>query len=308
MSEIKKAGAKHMPDNSNPMKPRDRFDYSAIIDRPPLKLPGDARIVVWPIVNVEEWEVERPMPRKILPAPTGVEISPDLPNWTWYEYGMRVGFWRMFKAFEKRNITPTLSLNARICETYERVAAAARDADWEFLSHSYIQMPIHKLEDEEANLIKTIDVIENFIGKRPIGWMGPGLGQTYDSPDLLTKHGVKYSADWVFDDEPVRVKTKNGPLVTIPYTVELNDIPMMLVQNHESPYFAQQVKDHFDCLWEEGAERAKIMAIGVHPYVSGVPHRIKYLEKVLDYMAAKEGTLFWTGEQILKWFNSQTSD
>lgn len=289
---------------SNTGKPRDRVAYSAITERPPLKLPDDNRIVVWPIVNVEEWEVERPMPRKILPAPTGVEISPDLPNWSWYEYGMRVGFWRMKRAFDERGITPSLSLNARICETYEPVARAALDGGWEFLAHSYVQMPVHKLEDEEANLLKTLEVIEQFTGKKPAGWMGPGLGQTYDTPDLLTKHGVKYSADWVFDDEPIVIDTANGPLVTLPYTVELNDIPMMLVQHHESEYFARQVTDHFDRLWQEGEERAKIMAIGVHPYVSGVPHRIKYLEQVLDYMASRPGTLFWTGEQILDWFNT----
>jgi peptidoglycan/xylan/chitin deacetylase (PgdA/CDA1 family) len=285
-------------------KPRDRIDYSAIVDRDELKLPDDNRIVVWPIVNIEEWEIDRPMPRTLLPAPTGVQSEPDIANWTWYEYGMRVGFWRLFEALVTRNIIPTLSINGRVCETYPRVSAAARDAGWEFMGHSYIQMPIHKIKDEEANLIKTLDAIEAFTAKRPVGWLGPGLGETYETPDLLTKHGIRYTGDWVFDDEPCILKTDNGPLVTVPYTVELNDIPLMIVHAHQSPYFSTQVIDTFDRLYLEGEARAKIMAIAVHPYVSGVPHRIKYLEQVLDYMAAKPGVLFWTGEQIYDWFKS----
>ncbi|MEQ8967568.1 MAG: polysaccharide deacetylase family protein [Azospirillaceae bacterium] len=282
--------------------PGDRLAYSAIVDRPPLSLPEGVRLVVWPIVNLEVWEIERPMARQILPAPNGQMVVPDIPNWAWHEYGMRVGFWRLKAALDRMGVTPTLSINAGVCERYERVAAAARDAGWEFMGHSYIQMPTHQLEDQEATIAKSLDICERFTGKRPIGWLGPGLTETLDTPDILTRHGVRYCGDFVLDDEPCVLTTENGPLVTLPYTVELNDIPMMIVQHHESEYFARRVIDQFDRLYEESADRAKFLSVAVHPYISGVPHRIRYFEKIFEYMAGKPGVAFWTGAQIHDWF------
>jgi hypothetical protein len=125
------------------MKPRKRSPYSAIVDRPPLRLPERARLVVWTIVNLEFWSIARPMARQVLPAPTGEVLLPDVPNWAWHEYGMRVGVWRFFDLFRRLAIRPTLSLNARVCAAYPRVAEAARAAGWEFMGHAWEQMPIH---------------------------------------------------------------------------------------------------------------------------------------------------------------------
>ena len=259
------------------MQPRDRVQYSAIVDRPPMRLPGDGRIVVWTIVNLEVWDIAKPMARQVLPAPTGQALQPDVPNWSWHEYGMRVGVWRFFELFERLGIRPTLSINARVCEDYERVAAQARDAGWEFMGHSWEQGPIHKEADQRRMIQRSLDKLESFTGKRPVGWLGPGLTQTYETPELLVDAGVKYIGDWVYDDEPTTIRTANGPLVTLPYTVELNDIPMMIVQHHESDYLLKRAIDQFDRLYEESMKRAKIMSIAIHPYISGQPHRIKYL-------------------------------
>jgi allantoinase len=287
------------------MQPRDRVPYSAIVDRPALKLPGDARVAVWTIVNLEVWDIEKPMARQVLPAPTGQVLSPDVPNWSWHEYGMRVGVWRFFKLYEKLGIAPTLSINARVVEDYERVAAQARDAGWEFMGHSWEQGPIHKEPDQRAMIHRSMDRLEKFTGKRPVGWLGPGLTQTWETPELLAEAGVQYIGDWVYDDEPTVIRTDNGPLVTLPYTVELNDIPMMIVQHHESDYLLKRAIDQFDRLYEEGAERAKIMSIAIHPYISGQPHRIKYLEAFYDHVAQKTGVLHWNGVQLLDWYRSE---
>ena len=229
-------------------------------------------------------------------------LQPDLPNWAWHEYGMRVGVWRFFELFARLAIRPTLSINARVCEEYERVARAARDADWEFMGHAWEQLPIHKVEDQFAMINQSLGVLERFTGTRPVGWLGPGLTETEDTPDLLAAAGVKYIGDWVYDDEPTEIRTAHGPLVTLPYTVELNDIPMMLVQHHESEYFTRRCIDTFDRLYQEGAERAKVMAIAIHPYISGQPHRIKYLEAVYDHIARHAGVVHWQGREILDWY------
>jgi len=287
------------------MQPSDRVPFSAIIDRPPLKLPGDARIILWSIVNLEVWDIGKPMARQVIPAPTGQVLLPDVPNWSWHEYGMRVGVWRFFKLYQRLGIRPTLSINARVVEDYTRVAEEARASGWEFMGHSWEQGPIHKEPDQRAMIFRSMDRLEKFTGKRPVGWLGPGLTQTFETPELLVEAGVKYIGDWVYDDEPTTIQTERGPLVTLPYTVELNDIPMMIVQHHESDYLLKRAIDQFDRLYEEGGERAKVMSLAIHAYISGQPHRIKYLEQFYEYVASKPGVLHWNGEQMLDWYQGQ---
>ena len=289
---------------SEPMIPSQRVPYSAIVDRPPLKLPGGARIIVWSIVNLEVWDISRPMARQVIPAPTGQVLLPDVPNWSWHEYGMRVGVWRFFDLYKRLGVRPTLSINARVCLDYERVARQARDAGWEPMGHAFEQMPIHKVEDQRGMIHKSMDTLEKFWGKRPIGWLGPGLTQTLDTPELLAEAGVKYIGDWIYDDEPTVIQTAKGPLVTLPYTVELNDIPMMIVQHHEGQYWYQKCIDAFDRLYEEGGTRPRIMAIAIHPYISGQPFRIKYLERVYEYLNRHSGVLHWNGAEIYNWYNA----
>jgi peptidoglycan/xylan/chitin deacetylase (PgdA/CDA1 family) len=284
------------------MIPRERNEFSAIVDRPPLKLPGNARIVFWSIVNYEVWDIGKPMARQLLPAPTGVPLQPDVVHWGFHEYGMRVGCWRFFELYKKLGIRPTLSANARIIEDYKRVAEEARDAGWEFMGHAYEQGPIHKEPDQKAMIHRSMDMMEKFCGKRPVGWLGPGLTQTLETPDLLAEAGVKYIGDWVYDDEPTVIKTTHGPLVTLPYTIETNDIPVMIVQHHNSDYLFDLVKNQFDQLYKESANRAKFVALAIHPYISGQPHRIKYLERIYDYVNSHAGVLHWNGEQILDWY------
>jgi peptidoglycan/xylan/chitin deacetylase (PgdA/CDA1 family) len=282
--------------------PAKRLRYSAIVDRPPLVLPEKARVVVWPVVNVEVWDIGRPMPRQALPPPTGVAHQPDVPNWGWHEYGMRVGFWRQKALLDELKIVPSLSINARVCLDYPRVARAARDAGWEFMGHSYDQRPMHTEPDAGAMIRQSVKVIREFTGKRPAGWMGPGLTETLDTPELLAGAGIRYIADWVIDDEPCTIRTRAGTLVTMPYSLELNDIAMMVVQHHPAREWETRCMDYFDRVYREGAERAKVMAIAVHPYITGVPHRIKYLENVFRRLRKKKDVLFWTGERILDWY------
>ncbi len=267
-----------------------------------MKLPGGARIIVWTIVNREVWDIARPMARQVLSPPTGVTTLPDVPNWSWHEYGMRVGFWRFHALYERLGIRPTLAINARVCVDYPRVAQACLDAGWEFMGHSYEQGPIHNEKDQPAMIEKSLATIAQFTGKRPLGWLGPGLTETLDTPEHLVAAGIRYIGDWVYDDLPTEISTRHGPLVTLPYTVECNDIPVMMVQHHEAPYWTQKCIDSFDRLYHEGAERPRVMAIAIHPYISGQPFRIKYLEAVYDYIAKFDGVLHWNGEQILDWY------
>jgi len=152
---------------------------------------------------------------------------------------------------------------------------------------------------------KTVRILKEYTGKQPVGWLGPGLTETLDTPDLLAEAGIRYIADWVVDDEPCEVKTAHGPVLAMPYTVELNDIPMMMVQHHTSEEFYRRSMDQFEQFYEEGRARPKIMAVAVHPYISGAPHRIKYFRKVFETLKSQPGVLFWTGEEIMNWYWQQ---
>ena len=146
-------------------------------------------MVVWTIVNVEDWSIERAMPRTVLPPPMGQPLLPDLPNWAWHEYGNRVGFWRLYDCMQKFGITPTLALNGIVCRSHPRIAQAAKDAGWEFMAHGYVQGPMHKVDDQRAAIRDTIAAIREFTGKSPRGWESPGLTETERDDRLPRRRG-----------------------------------------------------------------------------------------------------------------------
>ena len=288
------------------MKPRDRIKYSPISARPKLKLPGGARMAVWVIVNVEEWDIDQPMPRTVLTPPAGGSPSPDIPNWAWHEYGNRVGFWRMLEVFDQFHIPGVLAVNGSCLETYPEIAHAAMERKWEFLGHGFIQKNMQKVENELEAIQKTSDAIKKLSGKAPRGWLGPGLTETWETPDLLQENGYDYVCDWVLDDQPVRLKTRSGKtIMNIPYTQECNDVAMMLIQHHTAREYYDRAIDQFEQLYADSVDSARVMAIVIHPYIMGVPHRLKWFRKIFEQLSAKKDVVFWTGEQINDWYKSE---
>lgn len=285
----------------------DRIPYQAIVDRPKLTLPDGKRIAVWVILNVEEWRMERAMPRTVLSPPMGQPLLPDVPNWSWHEYGMRAGFWRQHAALTSRGIPVTLAINGNVCNSYPRVAGAGLDAGWEFMGHGHVQGPMHKLEDQRAAIHQAMDTIEAFCGTRPRSWESPGLTETDETLDLLREAGVEFVADWVIDDLPQDIATPHGTITTIPYTVEVNDITVYALQHHDSDVFLSRGKAQFDRLYQEGADNARVMAISIHPYITGVPHRIAALEGLLDYVGSHDGAAWMTASQIGDWYRGQVA-
>jgi len=287
------------------MTPRERLAYSPIVDRPPLRLPDGVRLVVWPVLALEHWDIARAMARTVIPPPQGQPLLPDVPNWTWHEYGMRVGFWRLKKVYERLGVSPTVTLNARVCESYPQVVAACLESGWELNAHSWEQLPMHRVEDERAVIQRTVETIEKFSGTRPRGWFGPGLTETEHTLDYLAEAGIEYIGDWVLDDEPVTLRTTTRPLVALPYNFELHDIVLMAVQHHRSDAFYERALEQFAVLYAESAERAKIMAVACHPYLSGVPHRVRHVERTLETILAHKGVVAWNGATILDWYLAQ---
>jgi len=286
------------------MTPDERLKYSPIAGRAPLRLPGGARMVVWTIVNVEEWDINRPMPRTVLTPPAGGSPKPDIPNWAWHEYGNRVGFWRMLEVLDALKIRAVLAINGAAIQRYEPISRAALQRDWEFMGHGYTQRNMQAVEDEAEDIRKTTEAIRAFTGRAPRGWLGPGLTETWDTPDLLAEQGYGYVCDWVLDDQPLWLNTRSRPIVSVPYTQECNDVAMMLIQHHKASEYLERALDQFEQLYADSKDSARIMALVVHPYIVGAPHRLKYYRQALEHIRKREDVLFWTGEQIFEWYTS----
>jgi peptidoglycan/xylan/chitin deacetylase (PgdA/CDA1 family) len=262
-------------------------------------------MVVWTIVNVEEWDIDRPMPRTVLTPPAGGVPKPDIPNWAWHEYGNRVGFWRMLEVLDRLDIRAVLAINGSAIAAYDAVARAARDRGWEFMGHGYTQKNMQKVADEREDIARTTEAIQKFTGRRPRGWLGPGLTETWDTPDLLVEAGYEYVCDWVLDDQPVTLRTRTRPIVSVPYTQECNDVAMMLIQHHTASEYFDRAADQFEQLHADSATSARVMALVVHPYIMGAPHRLKYYRLILERIRGYRDVVFWTGEQILDWYLTQ---
>ena len=197
------------------MLPFERLPYSPITQRPRLALPG-ARLAIWIIINVEEWNPREPLPRTVLTPPAGGSPIPDIPNWAWHEYGNRVGFWRMLEVIDRFKLPVALAINGSAIQTYEPIARAALDRGWEFIGHGFSQKNMQKVADERAEIAKTTEIIRGFTGRAPRGWLGPGLTETWETPDILAEEGYQDVCDWVLDDQPVMLNTRTRPLVGVP--------------------------------------------------------------------------------------------
>ena len=245
------------------------------------------------------------MPRTVLSPPMGQPLQPDLPNWAWHEYGMRVGFWRIHATLNNLGVVPTLAINGRVCESYPRAAEAALQSGWDFMGHGYIQGPMHALPDQREAIAQTVNAIKTFTGQAPCGWESPGLTETSETIDHLAEAGIEYVADWVFDDQPVWIPAKPRPVLSVPYSVKMNDIPMMLLQSHSGAELYERGAAQIDRLWQESATIPRVMAISVHPYITGAPHCIAMFEKLLAYVQSKPGVLIQTGAEINDWYRAQ---
>ena len=282
---------------------RERLNYNPTIERKKLLIDKTTKLIVWVIVNIEVWDPTTPQPRNVLPPPMNIPMLPDLPNWAWHEYGMRVGYWRFVNSLKSRKIIPTLALNGLVTDYYPQAVEEALNLNWELMGHGFIQRPMHKVENEYVDIKSTIEKLEKFSGKKIIGWESPGLTETDKTLDVLSENGINYVADWVIDDQPQDLIVSNGNrMLALPYTVEMNDVTISAVQNHRSNEIYERGKSQFDQLHNESKETTKIMAISIHPYLTGVPHRIKYLNKLLDYIISKDKVIFMTGEEIHNWY------
>ena len=278
----------------------DRYDYSPIIKRPPIKWPNNARVAVWVIPNIEYYEFEIP---SVGHQP--FNLVPDIINYGWRDYGPRVGVWRLMEALDKCGMRGSVTLNSSVCEHYPIIVEEGKKRNWEFLGHGITNSRLLNglsEEDERKVIRETIQTITKTVGKAPEGWLGPALAETFVTPDLLAEEGIRYLCDWCNDDQPYPMKVKKGKLISVPYSVEINDIPFFLGKGNSGADFMQAIIDQFDVLYEEGKSSGRVMAIAVHPFIVNVPFRHKYFVKALEYIAGQKEVWLTTGGEIAQWY------
>jgi allantoinase len=279
-----------------------RIPYQLSSARAPLAPPGGKPLMVHIVVNVEHWQFDQPMPRKMLPGPHNIDAVPDVPNFAWAEYGMRMGMPRLIDMFNERGLPASCSFNAGVIDAYPACAEAIHEAKWEFIGHGVHQKAIQGEADEAALIDLALSKIENFTGARPRGWLGPGLRESDDTPDLLKAAGIDFVFDWVLDDLPCWMTTIHGPMIAMPYTLEINDSPIYAVERHASPEIERRLNDTLACFDGELARNPKVLTLGLHPHLIAVPHRIGYLAKMLDTLQARDDVVFMLGSEIADWF------
>ena len=278
------------------------FEYWPILNRRKLVFPEDKKIAFWIGLNIEHFELGKPA-TSILPRTSN--NVPDPLNYGWREYGTRVGIWRLIDLFDKYNLRPSVLLNSDVCEYFPDIIKAGRDRSWAWLAHGKSNSILESNLDHDQELSylsEVVDTINRRTGKPPKGWLGPGLSESKDTLDILCDLGINYTCDWCSDDQPYPMKSK-GKMISIPYSVELNDVTMFVAKNRTGQEFYQVAKDQFDNLLEESEKNATVMCIALHPYIIGQPYLLKYLDMVLQYVS-NHSDVVWTttSDDIADWY------
>ena len=287
------------------MKPRSYgpFPYSPIIDRPRLEWPNGARVALWIIPNVEYFSLEEK------PGGYANMNIPDVVMWSERDYGNRVGVFRIMDVLDKYGIRGTVALNSNLCAEHPRIIEEGEKRKWEWMGHN--ESNTRRLNEaspgEEEKIIKnTFATIEKATGKRPTGWLSSGLAETWDSVDLLAANGCEYVCDWCNDDQPYEMTLDGGKkILSVPYTQQLNDKGAIERRFNSADTFRQMICDSFDVLYREGAESGRVMAIAIHPYLIGVPHRIGALDAALKYICKHKKVWNATGSEIARHYRAQ---
>jgi len=285
------------------MKPKryGPFPYKPINRRPKLKWPNGANVAVWVIPNIEFFPLDEPVPG------SRYTYTPEVSSWATRDYGARIGIFRIMDVLSNRQIRASVTLNSEVCDVYPEIIEDALNLGWEFLGHNQSNSrPFHSTPPEGDKLLihDALNRIEETTGKRPRGWLGSGLQETWHTLDYLADEGLEYVCDWINDDQPYFIEAENKNLVSLPYSTEINDLPQFRM-GRSNEEFELMIRRQFDTLYREGEDSARVMAICLHPFVIGVSHRIWVLESALDYIQNHEKVWFATGEEIVDaWLKS----
>jgi len=278
----------------------DRYQDTIISERKPFAWPGGKTLAVWIAPNVEVWDYDSPAGQGV--SPNLGKIVPDVVNYAWREYGMRIGLWRIADVLDAAGIKATIALNSLVCAHYPKVMEEMKKRGWEFMGHGSTNsesLAGLSPEKEKETIRAILKTIEQSTGQKPRGWLGSGLAETYNTLDILAEEGVIYCGDWNADDQPFPMKVKAGEMFSIPYCMEINDIPLYMRKGYTGEQYYRSVIDQFETLYADSEKQPRVMGIPLHPMISGQPLRIKYLQRAIAEIKSHERVWFATGSEII---------
>jgi len=277
-----------------------RYDYSAITRRANFSWPDEKRLAVYIGLNVEHFEFGTGRGAKLAPS-----SEPDVLNYSWRDYGNRVGVWRCMELFDSFSLPVAVLVNTSIYDYCPEVMAAFRGGQYawgaEVIGHGHTNAE-HQGEmgeDEERRLIADCTArIAREEGRPPAGWLSPWIAESHVTPDLLQEAGYRYVLNWAHDDQPTRFRTRRGPIWSIPYPQEINDIPAVMARLAGADEFANMIIDCYDEMLAQSARQPLVMGIALHPYIVGQPHRLRHLRRALAHIV-QSGRAWWTTPEAI---------
>lgn len=277
------------------------FPYSPINRRAKWKWPNGARLALWVIPNIEYFSLKTPLAGQSWEKASELK-SPTVRPWGQRDYGNRVGIFRLMEVMDKHGIRGTAATNADICDHHPQIIEDAVKLGWEFMGHNKTNTTrLYNIPPEqEHELIRhCTERLHRATGKRPVGWLGSALAETWNTLDYLAAEGYRYVCDWVNDDQPYKMNINGKQLVYLPYSFEINDSGQIHHRYATADEFAKWMRDTFDVLYREGGDSARVMAVCLHPYIIGMPNRIGALDSALQYICGHDGVWKATGSEIV---------
>tara|TARA_R110002126_G_scaffold176641_1_gene325416 strand:+ start:117168 stop:118079 length:912 start_codon:yes stop_codon:yes gene_type:complete len=289
------------------------YDFTPMPQRKPLVWPNGKRMAVILTINFEFWDKVQESDKPYYPGGPGIVGGNlpgnvyDNPNFTWREYGQRVGVWRLFDVFDAEGVPASCTMNAKMATERSQVIDEALERGWEIVAHNYVQDELltDYMFDEatERDVIRrTLDTYEQAVGKKAKGWLSSSLRSTLNTIDILAEEGLIFTTDLLNDDQPYLIKTRSGkPMVSVSYTSEVNDFSF-LRQGLSVDTGLQMFKEQFDWLYSESETSGRFMNIGLHPHVIGQPFRIRAIRDFIRYAKQFDDVWFATREEIAEWY------
>ena len=289
------------------------YDYVPLPKRLPLKWPNGARIALILTLNLETWDLTKPTDKpyyaggpSILPDTLSGD-TPDFPNYMWREYGQRVGIWRLYDLFDELGIPASCTTNAVTFERRKDMVDAVLERGWELLCHNWEQGELltnfaKQPEKERDIILRSLAQFERFTGRKAKGWLSSSLRGTLQTASILREYGCTFYCDIMNDDQPYLLRTPHGPIVSTPYSNEINDFTFITRKNFTTDQFRDALIEELDVLWTEGEKTGRIMNVGLHPHVSGRAHRIRALRQFITHAKSLPGIWWATREEIAEWY------
>ncbi len=289
------------------------YPYVPLPARNPLRWPNGARVALILTFNLETWDLTKETDKPyyaggpsllpdILPGNT-----PDFPNYTWREYGQRVGIWRLIDCLDKLGVKASCTTNAVTFERRKAMTDAVLERGWELLAHNWEQGELlTNFNDDPARereiVLRTLDAFEKATGRKSKGWLSSSLRGTLQTAGILAEYGALFYCDIMNDDQPFMLHTSSGPIVSVPYSNEINDFTLITRRNYTTDQVRDALIEELDVLYEEGASTGRIMNVGMHPHVTGRAHRIRALREFIEYAKSLPHVWWATREEIASWY------